>query len=79
MSRGGRRLIFIVATAGCGLGETRPHQVAFRSTGPRRAGPVDRFLNQGNASIDTPFHLRRELLETFGPERTGRLLCGGRQ
>jgi hypothetical protein len=79
LSRGGRRLIFIVATAGCGLGETRRYQVAFRSTGPRRAGPVDRFLNQGNSSIDTPFHLRRELLETFGSKRASRSLRSRRQ
>ncbi|MDT9702498.1 hypothetical protein, partial [Streptomyces sp. P17] len=37
------------------------------------------FLNKGNSPIDTPFHLRRELFETFGSERASRSLGGRRQ
>ncbi|MFX9877809.1 hypothetical protein ABTP36_19165, partial [Acinetobacter baumannii] len=72
-------VIFFVATAGRALGEACLREVVCRSSGPRRAGPVDRFLNKGNSPIDTPFHLRRELFETFGSERASRSLGGRRQ
>ena len=59
-------IVFVVAGASRGFGETRLHEVVLRGIRPR-ADPVDRFLNEGGTPIDAPLVSAKEDPETSTP------------
>ena len=60
-------IVFVVARASRGFGETRLHEVVLRGIRPR-TDPLDRFLNEGGTPIDAPLVSAKE-----DPEMSTRL------